>query len=268
MNVQDFLDLKKNAEKGDAESQFLVGECYASGGDVQQDIDESNKWFRKAAEQGHVKAQLKLGNYYYDCYFRLYYDLNRPSFMRTYTRRPHCDEEIRQYHDEAEYWYQKCADSGNDSAQLFLADLKYKAGNFEDSFKYFQLSANQGNAEAQQWVGSFYEKGKVVEKNYSEAVKWYRRSAEQGNDVGELKLGQCYYNGIGISKNRFQAMKWYHLASEHGNNPARQFLQNNACLFDYLLFFLLDIFFLIKKPLVCLGIIAFFFGKCFSVEQL
>ncbi|HHV6447566.1 TPA: tetratricopeptide repeat protein, partial [Haemophilus influenzae] len=45
----------------DANVQFNLGVMYAKGQGVKQDDFEAVKWFRKAAEQGHAKAQAILG---------------------------------------------------------------------------------------------------------------------------------------------------------------------------------------------------------------
>lgn len=52
------------AEQGDAEAQYQLGECYATGKGVSQDKAESMKWYQKAAEQGHAEAMCALGYCY------------------------------------------------------------------------------------------------------------------------------------------------------------------------------------------------------------
>jgi TPR repeat protein len=53
--------LRKAAEKGHAEAQLLLGNCYFSGEGVKQDVVEAAKWWKKAAEQGLADAQGILG---------------------------------------------------------------------------------------------------------------------------------------------------------------------------------------------------------------
>ena len=53
---------RKNAEAGDAESQYTIGIQYERGNfGFPQDYYEAAKRYRKAAEQGHAGAQLYLG---------------------------------------------------------------------------------------------------------------------------------------------------------------------------------------------------------------
>jgi len=55
---------RKSAEQGDAASQFSMGLRYATGKDVDRDFSTAAEWYRKAAQQGHKKAQTNLGNLY------------------------------------------------------------------------------------------------------------------------------------------------------------------------------------------------------------
>ena len=55
----------KAAEKGHAEAQNEVGECYRDGHGVEPDISEAVRWFEKAAGQNNPRALFNLGFYYY-----------------------------------------------------------------------------------------------------------------------------------------------------------------------------------------------------------
>ena len=60
----DFDAVKKAAEQGHVDSQFILGLMYAIGEGVPEDYAEAARWYRKAAEQGHVAAQIMLGGMY------------------------------------------------------------------------------------------------------------------------------------------------------------------------------------------------------------
>ncbi len=62
--VLEFSDMPALAEKGDAETQCVVGLMYHDGIEVKQDYAEAAKWYRKAGEQGDAEAQLSLGLMY------------------------------------------------------------------------------------------------------------------------------------------------------------------------------------------------------------
>jgi|GEM_PF-4289085 len=50
----------KLAEQGNPEAQYKVGEMYEQGKGVPKDMDKAKEWFKKAAKQGHRKANYKL----------------------------------------------------------------------------------------------------------------------------------------------------------------------------------------------------------------
>ncbi len=49
------------AEAGDADAQFNMGQAYKLGRGVPADFDKAIEWFRKAAAQGHVRAEDNYG---------------------------------------------------------------------------------------------------------------------------------------------------------------------------------------------------------------
>jgi len=55
---------RKAAEQGDAKAQVKLGIAYATGEGIVKDEAQAVVWFRKAAEQGDAKAQVNLGNMY------------------------------------------------------------------------------------------------------------------------------------------------------------------------------------------------------------
>lgn len=57
-------DLTARAESGDADAQWLLGDRYQRGIDVEQDYTAAAEWYRKASGQGHAAAQYRLGLLY------------------------------------------------------------------------------------------------------------------------------------------------------------------------------------------------------------
>ena len=49
------------AEAGDPDAQFNLGQAYKLGRGVQSDMAMANNWYRKAAQQGHLRAEDSLG---------------------------------------------------------------------------------------------------------------------------------------------------------------------------------------------------------------
>ena len=57
----------------------------------------------------------------------------------------------------------------------------YERGDYEAALIQFRPLAEQGNAEAQLYLGIMYEYGKGVPWNPVQAFNWYRKAAESGH---------------------------------------------------------------------------------------
>ena len=55
--MTEFEQTKQLAELGNADAQYKLGVMYYHGDGVEKDLNESIKWFKKAAEQGDVVAK-------------------------------------------------------------------------------------------------------------------------------------------------------------------------------------------------------------------
>ena len=162
-----FKGMKRMAEQGNAEAQYRVGQIFDVGrrGSVCVDDAEEVKWWRKAAEQGHLKAQLALGWTYYDVYEK---GLIRPGYEAGVA--------------EAVKWLRKAAEQGEAYEQKELGRM-YCHGlgvpqDEEEAMKWYRKAAEQGDADAQFWVGCLSEDD--VEK-----YAWLLLAKENGTDEEE-----------------------------------------------------------------------------------
>jgi len=99
---------------------------------------------------------------------------------------------------------------------------------YVEAMKWCRLAADQGNAEAQDMLGTMYDHSEGVAKNYSEAVKWYHRAADQGNADAQSHLGLMYAAGEGVPRDYVRAHKWLNLSAARGNNFAIKYRDNIA----------------------------------------
>ena len=118
--------------------------------------------------------------------------------------------------------FKPLAEQGNNDAQFWMGYM-YKHGqgvpqDYKTAMKWYRLSAEQGDDDAQYNLGQMYRIGEGVPQDYKTAMKWYRLSAEQGNDSAQVNIGQMYDQGLGdISQNYKTSAKWFRLAAEQGN---------------------------------------------------
>lgn len=188
------------AEQGHVEAQCKLGYMYDLGLGVTEDDQESVKWYRKAAEQGHALAQYNLGEMY------------RYGFG------------VIKNYEEAVKWCRKAAEQGYADAQYRLG-VRYEIGvgvtkDYEEAVKWYRKAAEQGHDYAQNELGEMYRYGKGVTEDKQEAIKWYRKAAEQGNASAQYNLGFVYQYGLGVTADVLEAIKWYRKAAEQGNNDA------------------------------------------------
>lgn len=61
------LDMKKlinAAENGDPSAQYVLGDCFEHGNQIQQSYTNAAIWYTKSSIQGYTNAQFKLGKFY------------------------------------------------------------------------------------------------------------------------------------------------------------------------------------------------------------
>jgi len=75
-----------------------------------------------------------------------------------------------------------------------------------------KILAKRGHAQAQNDLGSMYERGQGVEKSYEKAVSYYHLAANQDNAQAQNHLGLMYMIGLGVKQSYEKAAKYYLLA--------------------------------------------------------
>lgn len=111
-------------------------------------------------------------------------------------------------------------DAGDTQAQYRLGDIFYYgqyqvAMDYAQAFKWYELAAEQGLAEAQFALAFMWEQGQGTCQDYPEAVKWYAAAAEQGYALAQNSLGDMYFYGHGVKQDYSRAVKWYTAAAHN-----------------------------------------------------
>jgi len=74
-------------------------------------------------------------------------------------------------------------------------------------------AAEQGDHEAQTWLGYMYANGFGFPEDDAKAMEWYTKAAEQGRRQAQYRLGKMLYAaGTGVPEDYVQAYKWVVLA--------------------------------------------------------
>jgi len=101
----------------------------------------------------------------------------------------------------------------------------YKRGDYDTAMTEWRSLAEQGDAEAQWFLGSMYYQGEGVPQDDQEAVRWYRQAADQGDAYAQNTLGYMYHDGKGVQKDSIQAYMWWVLSAEQGFRLAKESLE-------------------------------------------
>ena len=105
------------------------------------------------------------------------------------------------------------------------AHAAYDARNYRAAMRLYRPLAEDGNAEAQYYVGRMYEKGQGVRKDPAEGARWYRRAAEGGHAPAQYRLAVGYAFGLGgLKKDEEAALKWLRRSAEGGYKRAQKVL--------------------------------------------
>jgi hypothetical protein len=119
--------------------------------------------------------------------------------------------------------WRRGAEQGNAEAQFNLGtyyDDKRTVEDKVEAAKWYRKAAEQGHAQAQNFIGSCYSDGIGVVMDKVEAAKWCRKAAEQGDADAQYWIGIYYSKGQGVVKDNVEAYKWWNLAAASGNNYA------------------------------------------------
>ena len=86
------------------------------------------------------------------------------------------------------------------------------------AFNDCMVKAQQGDANAQTWVGIMYYDGKSVPQDDYRAFDWFTKAAEQCEVVAQYNLGVMYEDGRGAPQDYLRAHMFFNLAAANGNS--------------------------------------------------
>ncbi|MBP5586619.1 MAG: sel1 repeat family protein [Lentisphaeria bacterium] len=243
---------RKGAEQGKTFAQRMYGICCFEGYGVTQDRAEAVKWFRKAAEQTipDSEALYMLGVCYRD---GLGVDQDRAEAVKWFRKGAgHTDDYnayglgvcymegygVEQDMKEAVKWFLKAAEQDLPYAQcalgicyvhgLGVAEDPAKAADYfknamDGSAKYSSKGlperAENGDHEAQYWLGVCYEEGRGVRQDDTMAVAWLQ-AAEQENDRAQVALARLALKAGDLDA----AERWLRKAAKRDNPSAKKLL--------------------------------------------
>ncbi len=115
----------------------------------------------------------------------------------------------------------------------FTGDYYRATRNLPMAVDWWEKSAVQGYAAAQNALGFVHWEGEGMEKDRVEAVKWYEQAVEKNFRLAQYNLGVAYWKGEGVAKKDFaEAVRLWRLAAKQGLPEAQYDLAEALWLGD------------------------------------
>jgi TPR repeat protein len=149
--------LRRHVENEVPEAITRLGSAYRHGlyGLVKSDKKAAKIW-KRAVELGNVNAMNNLGTLYEN------------------------GSGVKLDKKQAMKLYRAAADRGDAISQYNLGYLLDAEKKFDESFRYYALSADQGYTAAEHILGICYRLGEGTEVDLSKARYWFERAAAKG----------------------------------------------------------------------------------------
>ncbi|UDQ96870.1 tetratricopeptide repeat protein [Lentisphaerota bacterium WC36G] len=179
----------------------------------EEEFGKAFKYWKKAADNGHIGAQYNVGHCFYN------------------------GEGVSQNLVKAFEYYKKAADNGDALAQYNTGLCYYKGEGVEKNegkvFEYHKKAAEQGHVMALNSVGYYYEKGIGTDFNHQKAFEYFKKAADSDHEIARFNLACCYNRGIGVVKNSKEAIKLLKIEfKEKSNIHSAIFTRVSEILFD------------------------------------
>jgi len=175
------------AQGGKAEDQYQLACLYHAGTGTLPDTVEAAKWYRKAAEQGHLQAMKCIAG----------------SFRH--------GDGVSEDEGERLSWLRKAAKLGDADAQfetsVYLQHRNSDKSDLAEAALWLKKAAAQGHPIAQANLGSQLIQLSEPAKQ-EEAVRWFKLSAMQGHPQGMFKYGVTLFLGMGVPQNEIEGAAW------------------------------------------------------------
>ena len=96
----------------------------------------------------------------------------------------------------------------------------YNRKDYATALREWRALVEQGDADAQDFLGTLYFKGWGVPQDDTKARQWWEKAATQGSSSAQSDLGLPYAKGLGGIQDLVQAYMWYSLAAGNGYDIA------------------------------------------------
>ena len=186
------------ANAGVPDSQYKLAMLFHEGTRIGQDETLYREWLEKAAEQGHVKAQMALADLLFD-------------------------EGTEASLAQSMELYASAAMKGDADARLKLASLAgggRRTKDIEEMRSIFSQLAEKGSPSDKFQYAKLLAGTAWDEEDRKEAFKWMKEAADEGNPTAMIRLAKMYKDGTGTPTDKTFYLQYMEKAADMGETDA------------------------------------------------
>ena len=225
------------AQKGNADAQASLGDCYLFGDAVEKDEKEALRWYQLAAKQNHSMATNNLGTFHDTG--RAGLKIDKFEALKLYSRAAYLGSNyaqntlgifyatgplVEKNKAEAFAWMWIAADNESESA---LDNLEHLAPNLtpDEYFKgrkritEIQELITQGKCDQPIIFKQNDSKLPPIDTSEQEEIEEFKSNlvkAQGGDAQAQLKVAKSYKFGDGVEENDKEAFYWFEKAAKQG----------------------------------------------------
>lgn len=187
-------------DPANAAAMTLLGELYAQGFGIAQDLARANDWYRLAAREGDPNALFALA-------------------MNAIVGRGREPDG-----QEGRALLERAAEAGHPRAAYNLSLLLLGSDDAAEVARAATLMRQAAEAEiptAQHALGVLLAEGRGLAQNRIAATAWFSRAARNGDVSGMVEFAIALFNGDGVAPDEAQAARWFRDAAFRGNAIAQ-----------------------------------------------
>jgi uncharacterized protein len=229
---QEISWLTRLASSGDSGAQLQLGLAYENGRyGISQDIDKSDHWLDKAAQNGNAYAADLLANRLAD---KKPEQLNKAAyFWKKAAQQGNADAQLhlgeyleKQGDKHALFWLRKAADLGDKRAQQDLATL-YRTDNLSDTDLHrgenkLAVLGREFNSTS---IKAFFTLWHLIKASsvLEQSTEALMARAKKGDPLAEFQLALRYRDGAwDVNPDQAKSIAWLKRSAAAGNRLARQ----------------------------------------------
>lgn len=207
------------AAKSDAEALYNIGELYQQ----KREFSKAVEWYTKAANSNYAKAQMKLGDWYFDrwAYDDECFDDEDDDYLFDYE-----DEDWEPDYEQAIKWYLKAANADMTEAIIKLGDCYNEKNDIINAFSCYEKvtlsedSYKYERATALYKLGVYYLCGLGKDQNHTKAYECYREAAEIGDYWAKEEIDALFHNNGKIRVNAVKEKVLKDAIGRYRRNPS------------------------------------------------